>query len=215
MQGNRMSTRPALAILGAGGHARAVAECILLEQRWQVCAFIDNNEQVIGTTIMDVPVWGPDAPQSVAELAYVVGIGQNEKRLQLFLQLQQLARNLPAIVHPRAWVSPSAQLGAGTVVMAGAMVQTNAHIGQAVIINTAASVDHDNIIADGVHIAPGAHLGGQVSVGIGSHIGIGATVIEGVKIGAHCVIAAGAVVIRDVPDYARVAGVPAQLMKKK
>jgi acetyltransferase-like isoleucine patch superfamily enzyme len=39
--------------------------------------------------------------------------------------------------------------------------------------------------------------------------------IEGVQIGSGALVAAGAVVVRDVPDGARVAGVPAREMAAK
>ena len=46
----------------------------------------------------------------------------------------------------------------------------------------------------------------------GASIGANATVICGVTIGAWAFVAAGAVVTRDVPAYALVAGVPAQII---
>ena len=46
----------------------------------------------------------------------------------------------------------------------------------------------------------------------GASIGSGAVILCGVTIGARAMIGAGAVVTRDVPDDARVAGVPARLL---
>jgi len=43
-------------------------------------------------------------------------------------------------------------------------------------------------------------------------IGSNATILGGVTIGRHSLVGAGAVVNRDVPDYAIVAGVPAQVI---
>ena len=44
-------------------------------------------------------------------------------------------------------------------------------------------------------------------------IGYGATILSGVHIGQGAVIAAGGVVTKDVPPYAVVGGIPAQIMK--
>ncbi len=44
----------------------------------------------------------------------------------------------------------------------------------------------------------------------GATIGANATIVCGNTLGAYCMIAAGAVVTRDVPDYALMAGIPAQ-----
>lgn len=46
----------------------------------------------------------------------------------------------------------------------------------------------------------------------GASIGANATIVCGHTIGRYAMVAAGAVVTKDVPDYALVAGVPAQLV---
>lgn len=46
----------------------------------------------------------------------------------------------------------------------------------------------------------------------GASIGSGATIVPGVTIGEHALVGAGAVVTKDVPDFAIVAGVPAQIV---
>jgi UDP-2-acetamido-3-amino-2,3-dideoxy-glucuronate N-acetyltransferase len=46
----------------------------------------------------------------------------------------------------------------------------------------------------------------------GASIGSNATILGGVQIGEYALIGAGAVVSKDVPDYAIVTGVPAQVV---
>ncbi len=201
-------------ILGAGGHGRVVAESARLAG-FEVMGFIDGDPALLGTRPLGIPVLGQTAEQVSRQIEYagvLLGVGRNAIRLQLLRRFIADGYQLPVVVHPHGWVSPSATVLAGSVVMANATVQTNCRIGAGVIINTNASVDHDGVIGDGVHVSPGAHLAGGVTVGEGSHIGIGASIIEGRRIGSGCMIAAGAVVIRDVADGERVAGVPAHVM---
>lgn len=116
----------------------------------------------------------------------------------------------PVLAHPSAILSPSATIGAGTLIVAGSILNADARLGMGVILNTGASVDHDCEIGDFAHISPGARLAGGVRIGARSWIGIGAVVREGVTIGADVMVGAGAAVICDIADGTQVAGVPAK-----
>jgi len=202
-----------LLIVGAGGHGLVVADVARELGHWQVIAFLDDHYPAVPTDGLPGPVLGMTAtlPRWLEEYAdLTVAIGDSGCRLDLLGRAASLGYRLPVLVHPSAWVSASAILGEGTVVMAQAAVQAATTIGRGGIVNTGACVDHHCVLADGVHVAPNATLGGNVRVGVGTWIGLGASVREGVRIGDGVVVAAGAAVVTDVPDYARVMGVPAR-----
>ncbi|MBM5796674.1 MAG: pilin glycosylation protein [Cyanobacteria bacterium K_Offshore_0m_m2_072] len=199
-----------LLILGGGGHGRVVAE-IAADLGIGDLVWLDDDPAAASAVI------GPLARCAEPELRQrygraLVAIGRAPLRLQWLDRLQQLGFACPPLVHPRAWVSPTAQLGAGTVVMPQAAVMAGARLGQGCIVNTGASVDHDCDLADGVHVCPGAHLAGAVVVGRGSWIGIGASVIQGRRIGAAVTVGAGAAVVHDLADGVTAAGVPARVL---
>lgn len=198
-----------LAIWGAGAHARVVAEAAELSG-WTAPDMFDRAEA------RPSDPWrllGDDQSllQRLGEFdGVVVALGDNHQRLDWTLKLETHGAPIPTIVHPTAWVSPRARLGAGTVVLAGGIVSTGARLGRAVIVNTGASVDHDDLIGDGVHIAPGARLAGHVTVGDRSWIGLGAVVREGLFLGEDVVVGAGAAVVKSVETGQTVIGVPAR-----
>lgn len=206
-----------LLIVGGGGHGKVVAD-MARACGHEVVGFADVDASKLGKV---VEPGGARVLLTQAELlaatedtlpfgatAIALAVGNNRARLVLSGSLD--ARSLPALVHPSAIVSPSAAIGAGTVVLPAAVVNAAARIGAAVIVNTAAVVEHDCVLGDGVHVSPGAVLAGGVTVGARGWIGAGATVIPGVRIGEDVVVGAGAVVTRDVPEGVTVVGVPAR-----
>ena len=56
---------------------------------------------------------------------------------------------------------------------------------------------------------------GDVVIGNDVWIGYGSTILSGVEIGDGAVIASGSVVTKSIPAYTIVAGVPAQVMRKR
>lgn len=200
-----------LAILGASGHGKVVADTAL-QACWQEVVFFDDAWPQL-TENGAWPVVGDT--QTLLETAktfdgVIVGIGNNAIRLAKVRQLIDAGAPLTTVIHPNAAVSSMACLGAGCVVFAGAVVQVDCRLGRACIINTNASVDHDCVLEDGVHICPSAALAGLVKVGESAWIGISAAVKQLISIGSHAVIGAGAAVVHDVSEGCTVVGVPAK-----
>ena len=197
-----------VAVFGAGGHAKVVIRALEVSGVASIAVF-DDDPSLQGQAILGHVVLGSlDRARDMGYNHAVIAIGDNATRKRVEGRFPDL--EWVTVVHPRAWVDPSAALGAGTVVLAGAIVQAEATLGRHCILNTGSSVDHDCCLADFVHVAPGAHLAGWVSVGEGCLLGVGAATIPGVRIGAWATIGAGAAVVDDI-DAAMVAvGVPAR-----
>lgn len=203
-----------LAILGAGGHARVVADAAEAYGWAEISLFDDAWPQVtqgpwsvIGT--------GSDLELRLAEFDdVIVAIGANSVRLDKQRRLVERGAHLVSIIHPAATVSRHARLGVGSVVFAGAVINPGVETGDAIIINTAATIDHDCRLGDGVHISPGAHVAGGVQIGDETWIGVGASVRELVSIGARARVGAGAAVVSSITEGLTVIGVPARPIQK-
>ena len=193
-----------LLIIGASGHGKVAADIARLNG-YQEIAFLDDDPEV--KRCGRYPVIGTSRDAGDSDCGIFVAIGNAEIRRSI--QRSVSRERIVTLIHPSAVVS-DAQIGRGTVVMAGAVINPGAMIGEGCIINTSSSVDHDCRVADFVHIAVGAHIAGNVTIGGGTWIGAGATVSNNVSICPGCMIGAGAVVVKDIEASGTYAGVPAR-----
>jgi sugar O-acyltransferase (sialic acid O-acetyltransferase NeuD family) len=197
-----------LVVIGAGGHAKMLIEAA--RATWDDIVVVDDDPTLTGSHIVGCRIVGGCDWIGGQDCSTIVAVGSNPIRGRLLDKLSDEGSRIITIVHPMAFVSPSAELGVGVFVGAGAMVGADARLSRGTIINTAASVDHDCVIGDCAHIGPGAHLCGNVTIGARTLVGVGASAVPGVKVGDDCRIGAGAAVIGDVTNGATVVGVPAR-----
>ena len=211
----------AIVIVGASGHGKVVADIVEQAGRFRLAGFLDRDKPA-GSEFFGLPVLGAEAdlPRLVRELdlaGMLVAIGDNWTRARVAGELARLAPGLPfaAAVHPSARLARGAEVGPGTVVMAGAVLNSDCRVGAHCIVNTGASLDHDGVMGDFSSLAPGAAVGGNVRIGAYSVVSIGACVAHGRRVGEHAVVGAGAVVLSDVPDLCVAYGAPARKIRDR
>lgn len=198
-------------VIGDSGHAKVCIEILHAMGRRVACCVGATDGPA---TCLGVPVFKGDAhlarlrTQGYSQV--FVAIGSSGVRQRLANIALELGYSLVNAISPQSVVSPSARLGTGIAVMAGAIVNAETVIEDLAIINTGACVDHDCHIGKAVHIAPQCGLAGNVTVGAGSFLGIGCKVIPEVCIGENVTIGAGGVVVSDLASETRAVGVPAK-----
>ena len=201
-----------IVVVGAGGHAKVVIEC-LRHSGWTVVGCTDSDtspRQCAGADVLGGDDMLPRLRADGVAHAFCA-LGGNRLRDRVGAILDGHGFDQPAVVGPGANLSPSAMVGAGTILMPGASVNVESRIGPLVIINTNASVDHDALIGRAAHIGPGAALAGEVTVGDRAFVATGSAVVPRMRIGSDSIVGAGSVVVREIGDRVIAFGNPARV----
>lgn len=182
-----------LLVVGAGGHGRSVAEAVLLNKEYEFVGFIDDNWKNL-RAIWDRPVLG-DTHSFKSILPQVdcaiVAIGNNTIREHLQEHLSHLGFKLATVIHPQSIVSPTAVLGEGCAIMAGAAIGTEAKLGRGVIVNCGAVVDHHCTVEDFGHLGVNACMAGGSILGRNAWLQAGSALGYGTHIPAGSVLKPG------------------------
>jgi sugar O-acyltransferase (sialic acid O-acetyltransferase NeuD family) len=207
-----------LVIIGSQGHAKAVAEIASAMQDVELVGFVDDFRPP-GTPVLSWVVIGSISDvfpaQSHRFNAVVVAIGDNDSRESVVARLRDFQIRYQTLCHPSAYISPSAKIGAGTVLMPHAVVSAEAQLGDHVIINTSAIVEHECVIENFCSLAPNVCLAGQVMLREGAAICMGVNIREKLEIGARATIGAGSTVLHNVAEFSVTYGTPAKHVRRR
>lgn len=144
-----------LLILGAGGHGKVVREVALSITKngdpvYDIVDFLDDNAQEAVGKIQELKNF-----VGIYDEAFC-GIGNNEFRKKWMNELENLKIEIPILIHPTAYISPSASIEKGTVVEPKAIVNANTMVKEGCIISVGAIVDHDVVVESYSHVNAGA-----------------------------------------------------------
>jgi acetyltransferase EpsM len=204
-----------LIFLGGGEHARVVIEAAhSVSESWRILGFLDPSPRDETQARMSTPhLGGDDCLARYPDAAVVLGVGArglDKGRQRLVARTGAALSRWAVVIHRTAYVSPSAQIGAGSVILAGAVINSGARIGCHCIVNTHACIEHDVELGDFVHAAPGSIVGGGARVGAESYLGMGSLVRDHITLGGACLVGMGAVVTQSFAARSVLLGVPAR-----
>jgi len=181
-----------LLLVGAGGHARAIAE-VLAAARDPVESYVDPRP----SNWLNVHHIRSDSEvEALPAESLVLGVGgmspeQLTRRHELFHSYRRHGWTPRTVIHASAVISAQCEIGVGCIILAGAVIQPATQLGEAVIVNTGAIVEHDSSVGAGSHVAPGAIVLGGCRVGAECMIGAGALVLPGAEVPDRTLVPAG------------------------
>ena len=166
-----------LVILGAGGYGRTVADIARQSGRYEEILFLHDHSDRAAGRCEEYRRFAETEDSVITEL--YPAFGNNAARLKWIRRWTDSGRRVPVLIHPSAYVSPEAEIEAGTVVLPKAVINTGCRIGAGCILNCGAIVDHDCILEDGCHICLGAIIKGENRIPEGTKIEAGEVVERG------------------------------------
>jgi UDP-N-acetylbacillosamine N-acetyltransferase len=201
-----MGTTETLAIIGKSGHGKVIAD-IARDNGYTELLWVDDDASLEHVISINTFI------ATHASLPVIVAVGDNPTRQKIHHRLHDHGFSFATLIHSSAIISPTASIGAGSVVMPLAVINADTTVGEGCIINTHATIEHDVTLGSFVHISPNAALSGGVQVGMCSHIGTGVSTIQLCRVGSDSIIGAGSTIIDDIPDNSVAAGSPAKVIR--
>lgn len=207
-------------ILGTGGNSVDILETLhdinqaAGETLYTCKGFLDDREALQGTETHGHRVLGPiqSAPEHPA-CRFVNGIGSPKSyrdKPGIIAQAGLEDSAFVTLIHPTAYVSRSARLGPGTVILQQATVTSNVVIGNHVIVLPNSVVSHDVRVGDYTSIAGGVMISSGVVIGPGCYLGTGSCIRGDLRIDEGALVGMGSVVLDHVAAGDTVLGNPAR-----
>lgn len=147
-----------LLILGAGQYGMVAREIVESMELFNTIEFLDdNNPSAVGKL--------DDYKKLSGEYSCaVVAIGDPEIRLKLIGELGAAGYDVITLIHDKAYISPSAKIGQGSIIEPMAVIHTDVNVGTGCIISAGTIINHNSVIGDGCHIDCGTVIGARTTV---------------------------------------------------
>lgn len=130
------------------------------------------------------------------DLNFLVGVGYKNLplRRQIFRALAEGQRAAPSLIHPSAFIHPSAEVADGVYAYPMCNVDKNVILERGVLLNNSVVVSHDSRVGEASFLSPGVVLAGFCQVGRCTFIGAGSVVSNEIRIGEGVTVGIGTVV---------------------
>jgi sugar O-acyltransferase (sialic acid O-acetyltransferase NeuD family) len=199
-------------IVGAGGFGREMLQWV--RDTWpshsaKLAGFLAADAESISSYSCSLPILEDPAtfePRPTDALLLAIGIPGIRRRVAE--QLKTRGAEFLTLIHPTAVVSPTADVGPGSILCPYSIASDSARLGRFTLMNYHSSLGHDASTGDFSVLSPYAALGGGAVIEDDVFLGMHASVGPRVRVGPRSKVSANSAALRDTPADALVHGVP-------
>jgi acetyltransferase-like isoleucine patch superfamily enzyme len=205
-RGRLFSEFSSVALVGGGMGAEVLLERLrLTSQLDKVGGYFDLSQK---EQFPDIEYLGDPAKDSIYQgfiegkfdgLLITVTSNMGFRREILNL-VEEFEIPLATYIDKQSFVSESAVIGAGSLILDSARVGHKAQIGKNVFLSGFVNIDHHCVVGENSTFGPGVFFSGNVKTGVDIVFGSNIAVEPGITIGDNCKIASGSILTRDVPS---------------
>lgn len=187
-------------LFGSSGHLLSCIEVIKSNINYNILGYISPKKN----TKLDINYFGDDNEFKIPNLKNIYGlvaIGNFKllnKREVLFNFYRDKGVRFKKVISSTSYVSNSANIDEGSILMHQTFVNTHVTIGKNCIINTGSIIEHETNILNNSVISPRCTINGGVNIGSNCYIGTGTIIHENVIIEDNCIIGSGLVIRKNI-----------------
>ena len=201
---------------GAGREAHQyVIDALGDDPAYYVKGFLDDSPTELEPFGIEEPLLGSTHDyRADPDDRVVIACGNPANRRKMAERLEANGAEFMSVVHPLAYVAPTATIGVGCILAPYTTVGARVRMGDHCVLWFYASIGHDASVGDCCRFSPFAVTNGGSVLEDEVFLGAHAVVNPDQVVGAGSRVAAGSVVYRRVPAGSIVSGNPAKARKQ-
>jgi sugar O-acyltransferase (sialic acid O-acetyltransferase NeuD family) len=212
-----------LVVIGASNALREVKGIVaainLAQPTYEIIGALDDSEALLGTEVAGVPVMGPlsMAVTLPSDLCFVFAVGSQSTQLirdEIFTKLEISPSRFPALIHPKADIDPTSEIGHGCIIHPGACLGPGSVLSDFAILAVNSALGPDSLVKEFAMVTSLVLVLSRAVVGRMAFVGSLTCILEDVHIGDFSRVGVGSVVSRNIPENAIAMGNPARVLGK-
>ncbi len=204
-------------LLGVGNYTEVVIE-LAQDCGYDVKGLYHYNSDLIHQTVLGIEIIDTTEnllQNDITGMNFAVTMGDNRLRQTLANKIREKGGITPALIHPNAFVSPSAKIGKGCFVHMYSKISTCSEIGNDCIIDFNSLVAHHAMLGNACYMSSISMIGSYCTIGDRVLFGMNSLILPlKLTLGNDCIVGGKANVTKSFPDNCLLLGNPAKIKEK-